>query len=802
MLVPSLLLHVATAAIPAHRPYGANYTCHPHEPTPRPPALRTDDGYVPLPPQPPLQSLPPLVRPALNRGAILQLWGHSQAVAMRDATVPAALKAAYAFDLVTMIPLDAHNSMCSTESGSQQCGKADHMTEAQFAAGVRAFAEANYSVIFYTSIMHDGHSPSWENGSVSAAHPEMSQRKEDGSCAKDYGQCNLSPSSAVNLTLERTAKTVMAFPKAVAGVMIDNAFWQGITGFEAAAVAGFKADVAQRFGSEHKKFFGSLEIKPPTAAVRNSSGAAEQALFGAWKVWREREYGAAVEAFRARLHPLGVAVLANVDFFPEDWTRGSCEVLGHVDAVVSESHDSSASSMALKYSLGLGLTPGRPNLNYIAVFNQSCQSHFRGDGAKCPMKQRDLVRGMVVTAFASMSRPWLVAWSLSMLIDAPASPEQNASATELSKLMRFRAENFDELFNFAGRSADGAANDHAASVAVLASWRYNGQAEGGAAGKADVRPPAAALRAMGVDYRFETARTVDDFNSLGPSSTLRVLLCDEDSALDAATAAKVGAWVRAGGELWAARGRCATVDELRRPYDEPLLEAEITKHGVGKGRAMFVNASTAPSNTSGCSKCPRGKNAYGNSEVGSFCCSGPILGGKDCSCPAFDPASLPCVCCLCPGSSKGCQGNKRCGTNSKNSTACHQDGNGKSPLETSAAWIVAMQKLSQIVAPRTSAHPKTTSWQTTSWHAAGKGKPALLTHFENISQTGGASEYGDLVLQLALPPSMVALQGLGASLRSPYEEGPRAALPLSHDGAFVEVTVAAPPAYGVVVIEG
>ena len=64
------------------------------------------------------------------------------------------------------------------------------------------------------------------------------------------------------------------------------------------------------------------------------------------------------------------AVLANVDFWPESWTRGSAEVLGHVDAVISESHDSSASSMAEKYSLGLGLTPSRPNLNYIAVFNQ------------------------------------------------------------------------------------------------------------------------------------------------------------------------------------------------------------------------------------------------------------------------------------------------------------------------------------------------------------------------------------------------------------------------------------------------
>ena len=52
------------------------------------------------------------------------------------------------------------------------------------------------------------------------------------------------------------------------------------------------------------------------------------------------------------------------------YAYGDSEIMQHLDGVVSESHDSSASSMAEKYSLGLGLTPSRPNLNYIAVFNQ------------------------------------------------------------------------------------------------------------------------------------------------------------------------------------------------------------------------------------------------------------------------------------------------------------------------------------------------------------------------------------------------------------------------------------------------
>ena len=113
---------------------------------------------------------------------------------------------------------------------------------------------------------------------------------------------------------------------------------------------------------------------------------------------------------------------------------------------------------------------------------------------------------MVVPAFVAMSRPWLVAWSLSTLIDAPDTPAQQAAAEELSLLMRFRADHFDALFDFAG-AGDTHANDHAARVGVLTSWRNNAvlqPANASGSGKLQVRPPAKSLRALGVDYRFET----------------------------------------------------------------------------------------------------------------------------------------------------------------------------------------------------------------------------------------------------------------------------------------------------------
>ena len=557
------------------------------------PALKSDDAsYVPLPPAPVLPRLPVLALPELNRGQILQLWGHSQKTAMMNTAVPAVLKLQYAFDAVIMLPRDAHNSMMLIEQ--QQGSRKDVLSEADFTAGLEAFAQANYSVIFYTSIMHDGHRPDWEDGSLTAARPELTQRDEHGDCPKAYGNCNLSPSSATAFTLNNTIAEVVRFPKAVKAVMIDNAFWQATplpTGFEDAAVARFKSYMTERFGFDTLKFFGNVTLAPPTTSQRNSTDKNERSLFNMWKIWRETEYANATERYRKGLHPLGVGLLANTDFWPESWTRGDCELLGHVDAVISESHGSSAATMAEKYSLGLGLSPGRPNLNYIAVFSQACQSHFSGDNASCPMKMQEAVRGMVVPAFVAMSRPWLVAWSLSPLVDAPSTPAQTASADELSLLMKFRATHFDDLFNFAGAN-DSTHNNHAACVGVLTAWRY-GNALSHTRGEAGTRPVVIKLRSLGVDHRFETTRTILDFGSLNQShTTIQTLICDDTVSVDVATASAIGEWVRAGGTLWATDG-CATVDELGRAYDKPLLQSDLNNNGIGKGNATFFGVGVA-----------------------------------------------------------------------------------------------------------------------------------------------------------------------------------------------------------------
>ena len=288
--------------------------------------------------------------------------------------------------------------------------------------------------------------------------------------------------------------------------MIDNALWQMggnfnyslPAGFEAVARAEFKAFVGAWFGEDAERFLGvtSAAAEPPRFAERNKS--VPTPLFGAWKVWRARAYTLAAEAFRDKLHGAGIAVLGNTVFWPLDYAyvamppprlhnlnnggiwrqkggslslcdrhlslpgfsrdmeSSACryadsEILQHLDGVVSESHDSSAASMALKQELGRVLTQGRPQLNCelesasahslvkptrtaachppcpcradpalvgvffvvffvadIATFNQSCEG--KSGRPPCPLRSVTIVRGMLVASFIHMGRPWLVAW--------------------------------------------------------------------------------------------------------------------------------------------------------------------------------------------------------------------------------------------------------------------------------------------------------------------------------------------------------------------------------------------------------
>jgi hypothetical protein len=676
--------------------------------------------FTPLPPDVALPDVPPLPNIPLQRGAVLQLWGHSQYVALTDHRVPLALQAAYAFDLVIVVPRAAHNSMCQAETHGQQCTKADQLTDEQFQSGVENWANLNLSIILYTSIMHCGHSPMWENGTLSRAHPEYSERDEGGACPAHYGQCNLSPvGESVEASINYTRSIIKEY-RHVRAVMIDNAFWENVSptlpsGFSIAAKRDFRQYVVARFGDAAKAFLGvnASDVEPPSEVERNET--APSPLFGIWKLWRARAYAAAVERYRKALRPSSVSVLANTVFWPPKatWQLGGNEVLQRVDGVVAESHDSSAAEMALKEEVARAFAVSSHIMNYIALFDQSCQSHYQGQ--KCALRNVTVVRGMLVASFMHGSKPWLVAWGLSKLIDAPSSVAQAAREKEASTLMQFRAHHVNSLYP-PGGSANQPQASKAARVGVLVGWR-SGEYDSQQA----LKGAAASLRALGVPYRIETGPTMArGALEVDAPCPLDLLLCEGMSAMDAPTADGIAAWVRRGGTLVARRGSCGVMDEASRPYPKPLLEAALEQGGTGRGKVLVVD--------------------------------GGITGNA-------------------------------------------------------SAVALILSSSTRVISPRTPGHPKSTSWETVPWWFGGEAATSrgaggwLAIHFSNATEAGGASNFGTLKLQVALPPAFPDATQLSATLFSAYEATPRsipASLSSGGGNRLATLTVQSPPWYGVV----
>eukprot|EP00039_Didymoeca_costata_P021227 m.343831 g.343831 ORF g.343831 m.343831 type:complete len:981 (+) comp23431_c0_seq1:74-3016(+) len=537
---------------------------------------------TPLPPDPPIVPHNSVLHSdMLHFGQVLQLWGHSQFVALTNPNVAPALKK-YGFNVVIMVPYKAHNAMCQAEAHGQQCTSSDVLSLTQFQTGIDTFAKVNISLMLYTSIMHCGHSSVWENGTLQREHPSWSERDELGQCPQDYGSCNLSPASdgAVQYTVNYTMSLQHDFPS-VKAFMIDNAVWQTVpssngslpSGFEPPAVSSFREYIQQRFGDTAPQYFGMnvSSISPPT--ISNRSATNPSPLFGVWKVWRERVYAAAAEEFRSALHAQDVALIANTVFFPLSWSEGCARELQHLDGALSESHFDSPTTMSLKQNLAHTLMLGRPSINYIALFNQSCQSHY--EGTKCHLREKSIVRGMITSSFLQMARPWLVAWGLSQQIDAPTDHEQYIAQNETLLLMQWRNTKFDNYFYFGGYRGD----LKAVRVGVLCSYGHNNEDE-------VIRAPALILRNLGVPFRFETEVTIVQYNSLNNTIPLQLLLCEGMATMGLEAANTIVEWVRDGGVLWAT-DTCAIVDEAGRHYGGSLLQT-LLNNSFGKGHASFI----------------------------------------------------------------------------------------------------------------------------------------------------------------------------------------------------------------------
>ncbi len=192
-----------------------------------------------------------------------------------------------------------------------------------------------------------------------------------------------------------------------------------------------------------------------------------------------------------------------------------------------------------------------------------------------------------------MSRPWLVAWGLSTLIDAPSDSSNIVTMNEISNLMKFRARHFPRFFYFAGSNVE----FPIVQVGVLASFRHNNE-------KSTFQPTARALQALGVPFRFETEISIIQYQTLNTEmaknwgTEIKLLICDNMATMDEATAIVIAEWVRRGGLLIATSGLCANKDAAGRTYPIPLLEKLLNRSdSTGLGTAIFIDGQLVRSQT-------------------------------------------------------------------------------------------------------------------------------------------------------------------------------------------------------------
>ncbi|MFH1268707.1 MAG: beta-galactosidase, partial [Planctomycetota bacterium] len=255
----------------------------------------------PLAPDLPLPSLPPAGESWTRTARIVQPWGPTQ----WDAIVRAGERAPwlsgdFGFDAVIVLPPEAHNAIT---------GEEHHVTETEFDAALRAYRAAGFRVVLYTSIMHCGHAPVWQNGSLSKTHPEWSQRGPEGEPVTVYGAEWLCPSTgALPFTVEYTRGLIARY--AAEAVMLDNNEFfttpSGLTCHCAGCQTGFRRYLAARFGD--------AVLGEPTAGMKIPTEPG--ALYNVWLRWRNRVWAEATERFRVELRKEApdVVVLANTQY--------------------------------------------------------------------------------------------------------------------------------------------------------------------------------------------------------------------------------------------------------------------------------------------------------------------------------------------------------------------------------------------------------------------------------------------------------------------------------------------------------
>ena len=505
----------------------------------------------PLPPEVPLPSLPLAGEDWTRTARIVQPWGRTQwdAVVQADQRAPW-LAEDFGFNAVIMLPPAAHNAMT---------GEAHHVTEEQFDAALDAYRKAGFRIILYSSIMHCGHAPVWQEGHLSKSHPEWSQRGPRGETVSIYGHEWLCPSTgALPFTIDY-ARRIVERHGADAVMLDNNEFFStpsGLTCHCAGCQSGFREYLGLRFG---ESVFGQPcnEVKIPTEAGP---------LYGPWLHWRNRVWAESTERFRVELRSVkpGIVVLANTQYLRSSPDLATDLQYGHEDAVLSESRNKTLQQMVDKLLLGRALARDRPLWNYLGTFQE-------GDFGL--MVSPELVSMNVSTAFACGARPWVVYYGF---FEKPG--ENPASLERMATTLKWHVARDGEFQGL---------KPYAPVLSLVSPTSRN--LRGAGLIPSHLTP----LRKAGFCVRLVDERALAN----GALDGCRVLLIETAPCMSRENVAAVVAFVKEGGRLIASV-ETGLYDEIGRPRPRSPLWSELGLSGApveptrcGKGQVVAASLS-------------------------------------------------------------------------------------------------------------------------------------------------------------------------------------------------------------------
>jgi hypothetical protein len=342
--------------------------------------------FAPLPQDILLPTLPANGLDWTASAVILQPWGRTEWDAIVHAPERAPwLAGAFGFNTMIVLPPAAHNAITSP---------AEHVTEEEFERALGIYRTNGFRIIIYSSIMHCGHDPVWQDGTLEKKNPEWSQRGPKGEPVRIYGADWLCPSTgALAFTLDYTAGLVRRYRPDL--IMLDNSeFFEtpsGVTCCCEGCQAAFRRYITERFGD---KVDGR-----PAASVRIPTERGF--LYDVWLAWRNRVWGEANETFRRELRKVkpDIVVMSNTQYLRDKPDLATDLIYDHEDALISESVGMAMDDMINKLLLGRALAKGKPLWNYLGTFQEK-------DNAL--LVPPDAVAMNVSTAYACGVRPWVV----------------------------------------------------------------------------------------------------------------------------------------------------------------------------------------------------------------------------------------------------------------------------------------------------------------------------------------------------------------------------------------------------------